>query len=53
MVKPESTRHVVDFLSSADGLQLNRAFVLIKDTKLRGKIIGFLRALADKEEFAA
>ena len=32
MVEPKSTRHI-DFLSSADGLKLNQAFVRIKDLK--------------------
>src|SRR6266699_2169685 len=39
MAEPKSTHYVVDFLSSAEGLQLNKAFIRIKDSKLRRKII--------------
>ena len=35
----ESPDYVGDFLSSSEGLQLNRAFVKIKDAKVRRKII--------------
>jgi transcriptional regulator with XRE-family HTH domain len=46
----DATNYVVDFLSSTEGLQLNRAFVKIKDPKVRRKIIEMVRALADEEE---
>ena len=42
--------YVVDFLSSAEGLQLNRAFIKIKDAKVRRKIVEMVRALADDAE---
>ena len=45
--------YVVDFLSSAEGIQLNKAFVRIKDAKLRRKIIDLVRALAGEEEEVA
>lgn len=42
---------VVDFLSSSEGLQLNRAFVRIADPRLRRRIIDLVRAVAgDGEE---
>jgi transcriptional regulator with XRE-family HTH domain len=44
----DATNFVVDFLSSAEGLQLNRAFVKIKDHKVRRKIIEMVRALSDE-----
>jgi len=54
MAEPKSTHYVVDFLSSAEGLQLNKAFIRIKDSKLRRKIIDLVRALAGEEtEMAA
>jgi transcriptional regulator with XRE-family HTH domain len=55
MAEPRSTHYVVDFLSSAEGLQLNKAFIRIKDSKLRRKIIDLVRALAGEveEEMAA
>ncbi len=45
----DPTNYVVDFLSSSDGLQLNRAFVKIKDPKVRRKIVEMVRALANDE----
>ena len=46
----ESTNYVVDFLSSSEGLQLNRAFVKIKDPKVRRKIVEMVRALSDDDD---
>jgi transcriptional regulator with XRE-family HTH domain len=47
----ESSRdYVVDFLSSSEGVQLNKAFVRIKDAKLRRRIIDLVRAAAGEEE---
>ena len=47
----ENTRdYVVDFLSSSEGVQLNKAFVRIKDAKLRRRIIDLVRAAAGDEE---
>lgn len=45
----QSTNYVVDFVSSTEGLRLNRAFVRIADTKVRARIIDLVRALADEE----
>lgn len=42
----QAASHVVDFLSSSEGLQLNRAFVRIKDPKVRRKLIELVRAIA-------
>jgi transcriptional regulator with XRE-family HTH domain len=47
-----SASFVVDFLSSNEGLQLNRAFVRVKDAKVRRRIIELVRALAGEEEEA-
>jgi hypothetical protein len=41
---------VVDFISSSEGLQLNRAFVRITDPKVRRKIIELVRTIAADEE---
>jgi len=43
------TDYVVDFLSSSEGLVLNRAFARITDPKVRRKIIDLVRTLADDE----
>ncbi|ORE92322.1 helix-turn-helix domain-containing protein [Aurantimonas sp. 22II-16-19i] len=39
--------YVVDFLSTSEGLQLNRAFVKIADPKVRKRVIDLVRTLAD------
>jgi len=43
---PEES-YVVEFLSSRDGLELNKAFVRITDTKVRKSIIELVRSLAE------
>jgi transcriptional regulator with XRE-family HTH domain len=40
--------YVVDFLSTAEGLQLNRSFALIRDAKVRKRILELVASLADK-----
>ena len=49
LAEENATTYVVDFLSSTEGLRLNRAFVRISDPKVRGRIIDLVRALADEE----
>ena len=46
----DSPNYIVDFLSSSEGLQLNKAFANIKDPKVRKKIIDLVRSLADEAE---
>lgn len=41
---------VVDFLSTAEGLMLNKAFVRIKEAKVRKKIIDLVTALAEDSD---
>ena len=50
MAEGNSTNYVVDFLSSSEGLQLNRAFVKIGDPKVRRKLIELPKALADEDD---
>jgi transcriptional regulator with XRE-family HTH domain len=50
LAEDSSTSYVVDFISSAEGLQLNRAFVRITDPKLRRKIIELVKTLGHDEE---
>ncbi|MGB7286288.1 MAG: helix-turn-helix transcriptional regulator [Salaquimonas sp.] len=45
-----ATNYVVDFLSSSEGLQLNRAFVKIEDPKIRRKIVELTKALANESD---
>lgn len=46
MAEASSSNYVVDFLSSSEGLQLNRAFVKIADAKVRRKVVELVKALA-------
>ncbi|HCL67344.1 MAG: helix-turn-helix transcriptional regulator [Rhizobium sp.] len=46
MAEASSSNYVVDFLSSSEGLQLNRAFVKIADPKVRRKLVDLVKALA-------
>ncbi len=48
MSEAGSTSYVVDFLSSPEGIQLNRAFVRITNPVLRRKVIDLVRGLADE-----
>ncbi len=43
----EGPGFVVDFLSTSEGLMLNKAFVRIKEARVRKKIIDLVNALAD------
>jgi len=49
MNEPAQTSYVVDFLSSPEGLQLNRAFVQIKDPKLRRRIIDLVKGMSGED----
>ncbi len=42
----DSTNYVVDFLNSAEGLQLNRSFVKIADSRIRKRILDLVKALS-------
>ena len=50
--EPSGPDYVVDFLSSSEGLQLNRAFVRIADPKVRRRVIDLVRTLADTSSAA-
>ncbi len=45
-----SERYVVDFISSAEGLQLNKAFLRISDPKVRRKVVELVQAVSDDKE---
>jgi transcriptional regulator with XRE-family HTH domain len=47
-----SSQFVVDFLSTSEGLHLNRAFARIREPKVRKRIIDLVSALADQDEEA-
>ena len=50
MEEASSSNFVVDFLSSSEGLQLNRAFVKISDPKVRRRIVDLVKALAAESD---
>ncbi|TCT43048.1 helix-turn-helix domain-containing protein [Martelella mediterranea] len=50
MAEASSSSYVVDFLSSSEGLQLNRAFVKINDPKVRRKLVDLVKTLAAEAE---
>ena len=48
-VEPQATSYVVDFLSSTEGLSLNKSFVRIKDARVRRRIVDLVQTLAAEE----
>ncbi|MDN2566170.1 helix-turn-helix domain-containing protein [Aquibium sp. A9E412] len=48
MAEDSPTAYVVDFINSAEGIQLNRAFARISDPKVRRRVIDLVRALAEE-----
>jgi transcriptional regulator with XRE-family HTH domain len=48
--EPVSSAYVVDFLSTVEGIQLNKAFASIKDPKVRRRVLDLVIALAGNEE---
>jgi len=50
--EPSQTSYVADFLATGEGVQLNRAFVRIRDPKVRRKVVDLVAALAGEEESA-
>ena len=45
--------YVVDFLSTTEGLNLNRAFARIQDAKIRKRVVDLVNALAGDDETEA
>ena len=48
-LEENSSTYMVEFLSSPEGLQLNKAFSRIPDAKVRRRIVELVRALAGDE----
>jgi transcriptional regulator with XRE-family HTH domain len=42
--------YVVDFLASTEGLQLNRAFLRVRDPKVRRRIVDLIVSLASADD---
>ncbi|MEM1365064.1 MAG: helix-turn-helix transcriptional regulator [Pseudomonadota bacterium] len=47
-MREPATDFVVDFLSTSEGLQLNKAFARVSDPVVRRKIVDLVKALADE-----
>jgi transcriptional regulator with XRE-family HTH domain len=46
------TTYVADFLATNEGVQLNRAFLRIRDPKMRRRVVDLVNAIAGEEEVA-
>jgi transcriptional regulator with XRE-family HTH domain len=46
------TTYVADFLATNEGVQLNRAFLRIRDPKMRRRVVDLVNAIAGEEEEA-
>ena len=44
------TQYVVDFMSTAEGLHLNRSFARIRNPKVRRRLVELVASLADAED---
>ncbi|ARN80319.1 helix-turn-helix domain-containing protein [Methylocystis bryophila] len=44
------SQYVVDFMSTAEGVHLNRSFARIKNPKVRRRLVELIAALADAED---
>jgi transcriptional regulator with XRE-family HTH domain len=47
--EPEQETFLLDFLNSREGLDLNRAFAKIQDSKVRRRVIDLVRALSEEK----
>ena len=50
LAEPEGTPPVMEFVSSGEGLQLSLAFMKIKDTKVRKRVLDLVKSLAEEED---
>ncbi|MER0239802.1 helix-turn-helix transcriptional regulator [Fulvimarina sp. MAC8] len=50
MSEPEGGDYVVDFLSTSEGLQLNKAFIKIENQKVRRRVVELVRSLAEDDD---
>ena len=48
--EPENVLPVMKFVFSGEGLQLSLAFMKIKDTKVRKRVLDLVKSLAEDEE---
>jgi transcriptional regulator with XRE-family HTH domain len=50
LAEDSSATYIVDFMNSAEGLQLNRAFIRISDPKIRRRVVDLVKTLARDED---
>ena len=50
MAEESNSSHVIDFLSTTEGLQLNKAFARIRDPRMRKRIVDLVVAIANQDE---
>ena len=50
LAERQADTYVVDFLSSREGVELNKAFVKIADPKIRRSIVDLVRSIAGEEK---
>jgi transcriptional regulator with XRE-family HTH domain len=50
MAEESNSAYVIDFLSTTEGLQLNKAFSRIKDARMRKRIVDLIIAIAGQDE---
>lgn len=48
-MQEEGAAFMMDFMSTAEGLELSRAFMRIRNSKVRRKIVELVRALAEEK----
>lgn len=53
VAEPSNSTFVIDFIASAEGLHLNKAFARIQDPKVRKRIIDLVASLAGDDPQAA
>jgi transcriptional regulator with XRE-family HTH domain len=47
-MEESDTSHVIEFLSTTEGLQLNKAFARIKDPKVRRRVVDLVSTLSNE-----
>jgi transcriptional regulator with XRE-family HTH domain len=50
VAEPPGSSYVLDFISTAEGLHLNKAFVRIHDAKVRRRIIDLVTSIAGEDD---
>lgn len=48
-MQEEGTAFMMDFMSTSEGLELSRAFVRIRNTKVRRKLLELVRAMGEEQ----